>query len=238
MDGDRDTDGCPDGDGDKDGIPDDLDKCPTQPEDIDGFEDEDGCPDPDNDKDGLPDALDKCPNDAEDKDGFKDDDGCPEDDNDADGIKDAQDKCPDAAEDRDGCQDEDGCPEEGKVCVSKEKITISEKIFFKTGKADILPKSYALLAELAKVIIENPQIELIEIQGHTDNQGPDDFNMKLSDDRANSVMMHLISIGNVAPGRLKAKGYGEDVPIGDNKTTKGRDLNRRVEFMILKQKTE
>ena len=238
LDGDRDTDGCPDGDGDKDGIPDDLDKCPTQPEDIDGFEDEDGCPDPDNDKDGLPDAQDRCPNDAEDKDGFKDEDGCPEDDNDADGIKDAQDKCPDAAEDRDGCQDEDGCPEEGKVCVSKEKITISEKIFFKTGKADILPKSYALLAELAKVINENPQIELIEIQGHTDNQGPDDFNMKLSDDRANSVMMHLIQIGNVAPGRLKAKGYGEDVPIGDNKTTKGRDLNRRVEFMILKQKTE
>jgi len=236
LDGDRDTDGCPDGDGDKDGIPDDLDKCPTQPEDIDGFEDEDGCPDPDNDKDGLPDNLDKCPNDPEDKDGFKDDDGCPEDDNDGDGIKDAQDKCPDVAEDRDGCQDEDGCPEEGKVCVTKEKITISEKIFFKTGKADILPKSYALLAELAKVINENPQIELIEIQGHTDAQGPDDFNRTLSDSRANSVMTHLVTLGSVNAQRLSAKGYGEDVPIGNNKTAAGRELNRRVEFMIVRQK--
>ncbi|MFO0747617.1 MAG: OmpA family protein [Myxococcota bacterium] len=235
MDGDRDTDGCPDGDGDHDGIADDIDKCPTQPEDVDGFQDEDGCPDPDNDQDGLPDKVDKCPNDPEDKDGWKDDDGCPEPDNDSDGILDVNDKCPDKAEDKDGCQDEDGCPEEGRVCVSKEKITITEKIFFKTGKADILPKSYSLLAELAKVMNENPQIQLIEIQGHTDSQGPDDFNKKLSDDRANSVMTHLVTIGQVDAKRLIAKGYGEDVPVGDNKTAKGRELNRRVEFMILKQ---
>ena len=238
LDGDRDNDGCPDGDGDKDGIPDDLDRCPTQPEDVDGFEDEDGCPDPDNDKDGMPDAIDRCPSDPEDKDGNKDDDGCPETDNDSDGIPDLQDKCPDRAEDIDGCQDEDGCPEEGRVCVSKEKITISEKIFFKTGKADILPKSYGLLAELAKVINENPQIELIEIQGHTDDQGPDDFNLKLSDARANAVLAHLVTIGSVDARRLRARGYGEDVPIGDNRSAAGRELNRRVEFMILKQKTE
>lgn len=237
LDGDRDGDGCPDGDGDRDGIPDDLDKCPTQPEDLDGIDDADGCPDVDNDGDGLPDSADGCPTDPEDKDGFKDDDGCPDRDNDGDGILDAQDKCPDVAEDRDGCQDEDGCPEEGRVCVSKEKISITEKIFFKVGKADILPKSYGLLAELAKVINENPQIELIEIQGHTDSQGPDDFNMRLSDDRANAVMMHLVSVGRVAAGRLRAKGYGEQVPIGDNRTARGRELNRRVEFMILRQKT-
>lgn len=238
LDGDRDTDGCPDGDGDKDGVPDDLDKCPTLPEDFDGFEDEDGCPEADNDKDGIPDATDRCPVDPEDKDGNKDDDGCPENDNDSDGIPDAKDKCPDRPEDIDGCQDEDGCPEEGRVCVSKEKITISEKIFFKTGKADILPKSYGLLAELAKVINENPQIELIEIQGHTDDQGPDDFNLRLSDARANAVMLHLVTVGSVDARRLRAKGYGEDVPIGDNRTAAGRELNRRVEFMILRQKTD
>ncbi len=238
LDGDRDDDGCPDGDGDKDGIPDDLDKCPAQPEDIDGFQDDDGCPDPDNDGDGIPDGIDKCPIDPEDKDGYKDDDGCPDPDNDGDGIPDAQDKCPDLPEDRDGCQDEDGCPEEGRVCVSKEKISITEKIFFKTGKADILPKSYGLLEELAKVINDNPQIELIEIQGHTDDQGPDEFNRRLSDDRANAVMLHLVSIGKVDASRLRAKGYGEDVPIGNNRTAQGRELNRRVEFMILRQKTQ
>jgi outer membrane protein OmpA-like peptidoglycan-associated protein len=92
-------------DRDKDGIPDDLDKCPDEPEDMDGFEDEDGCPDVDNDKDGICDpwvmkqglsekyahictGADKCPNSAEDLDGFEDEDGCPDPDNDGDGIPD------------------------------------------------------------------------------------------------------------------------------------------------------
>lgn len=101
--GPKDTDG--------DGIPDNLDKCPTEPEDKDGFQDDDGCPDPDNDGDGIPDATDKCPTEAEDKDGFQDDDGCPDPDNDSDGIPDAADKCPNEAEDKDGFQDEDGCPD-------------------------------------------------------------------------------------------------------------------------------
>lgn len=65
-------------DRDADGVPDDIDKCPDDPEDMDGFEDADGCPDLDNDKDGIRDADDLCPNDAEDKDGIKDEDGCPE----------------------------------------------------------------------------------------------------------------------------------------------------------------
>ena len=65
-------------DRDGDGIPDDLDKCPDEPEDKDGFEDEDGCPDPDNDKDGIPDAVDKCPNEPETVNGVDDEDGCPD----------------------------------------------------------------------------------------------------------------------------------------------------------------
>ncbi len=98
-------------DTDGDGIPDSRDKCPTQPEDKDGFQDEDGCPDPDNDKDGIADEDDKCPNDPEDKDGFQDADGCPDPDNDKDGILDATDKCPNEPEDKDGFQDADGCPD-------------------------------------------------------------------------------------------------------------------------------
>lgn len=98
-------------DTDHDGIADDMDKCPTDAEDKDGYQDEDGCPDPDNDGDEIPDVKDKCPNDAEDKDGFQDDDGCPELDNDGDGIPDAKDKCPNQAETKNGFQDEDGCPD-------------------------------------------------------------------------------------------------------------------------------
>jgi len=102
------------GDRDGDGLKDDVDKCPDDPEDFDGFEDEDGCPDPDNDRDGIPDVDDKCPNIPEDKDGYQDEDGCPEgdkNDRDGDGILDNVDKCPDDPEDFDGFQDEDGCPD-------------------------------------------------------------------------------------------------------------------------------
>ena len=102
------------GDRDGDGIKDDVDKCPDEPEDFDGFQDEDGCPDPDNDNDGIPDKLDRCPNEPEDRDGDQDEDGCPESndgDRDGDGILDSKDKCPDDPEDKDGFQDEDGCPD-------------------------------------------------------------------------------------------------------------------------------
>ncbi|MBU1220050.1 OmpA family protein [Myxococcota bacterium] len=110
------------GDRDGDGIKDDVDMCPDDKEDIDGFEDQDGCPDPDNDQDGIPDKLDKCPNEPEDEDGFEDKDGCPDPDNDGDGVLDSADRCPgtdkdkvdnfkNTKEDRDGFEDEDGCPD-------------------------------------------------------------------------------------------------------------------------------
>ena len=99
------------GDRDGDGIPDDLDKCPDEPEDKDGFQDDDGCPDPDNDNDGIPDIDDRCPNEP----GVAENQGCPripvDGDRDGDGIPDSRDKCPDVPEDRDGFEDEDGCPD-------------------------------------------------------------------------------------------------------------------------------
>ncbi|MBX3272625.1 MAG: thrombospondin type 3 repeat-containing protein [Sandaracinaceae bacterium] len=99
------------GDSDGDGIEDGRDACPSEAEDVDGWEDEDGCPDPDNDGDGLADAVDPCPDVAEDVDGYQDDDGCPDPDNDGDGIADGYDSCPDEPEDFDGDRDEDGCPD-------------------------------------------------------------------------------------------------------------------------------
>ncbi|MCX7727042.1 MAG: OmpA family protein [Chitinispirillaceae bacterium] len=98
-------------DDDHDGLKNNIDRCPKDAEDKDGFEDGDGCPDPDNDKDGIADTLDKCPLEPEDKDGFEDEDGCPDPDNDKDGIMDIKDQCPNMAEDFDGNEDVDGCPE-------------------------------------------------------------------------------------------------------------------------------
>jgi hypothetical protein len=98
-------------DRDGDGVSDRSDRCPDQPEDLDGFEDGDGCPDPDNDRDGVPDGVDACPVVPEDRDGFLDSDGCPDPDNDGDGLVDDRDLCINAAEDKDGFRDSDGCPD-------------------------------------------------------------------------------------------------------------------------------
>ncbi|MCB9555839.1 MAG: OmpA family protein [Deltaproteobacteria bacterium] len=98
-------------DTDGDGIYDQDDRCPTQPEDFDGFQDKDGCPDPDNDGDLIPDVRDKCPNEPEDRDTFEDDDGCPDPDNDKDGIPDIRDSCPFKPETKNGYKDDDGCPD-------------------------------------------------------------------------------------------------------------------------------
>jgi hypothetical protein len=96
---------------DRDEVKDETDLCPSEPEDLDGFEDADGCPDPDNDGDGVLDVADKCPNDAETVNGYMDADGCPEPDADRDGVMDSVDKCPGEREDIDGFEDGDGCPD-------------------------------------------------------------------------------------------------------------------------------
>jgi OOP family OmpA-OmpF porin len=230
KDGFQDDDGCPDPDNDHDGIPDNLDKCPNDPEDKDGFQDEDGCPDYDNDHDGIPDNLDKCPNEPEDKDGFQDEDGCPDPDNDGDGIPDAIDKCPNQPETFNHYKDEDGCPDE--VPAEVKKFTgVIEGINFKTGSAEILPGSFAILDRALKVLQDFPDVNL-EISGHTDSKGRAMYNLNLSQNRANSVKLYFVSRG-IASTRLLAVGYGKDRPIADNSTSSGRATNRRTEFRLI-----
>ena len=102
----------PPADYDGDGLVGAADKCPKEPENINGFEDADGCPDAgDDDHDGIRNDKDKCPTQPEDIDGFEDDDGCPDPDNDKDGVLDVNDKCPLVPEDKDGFEDDDGCPD-------------------------------------------------------------------------------------------------------------------------------
>ena len=214
------------GDRDGDGLTDNIDKCPDDPEDKDGFEDDDGCPDLDNDKDGLSDKIDKCPDEAEDKDGFDDDDGCPDPDNDNDTFLDKDDKCP-----LEFGVAPDGCPKKyTNVVVTKTKIEIKQTIFFDFRKATIKRVSFALLDEVAQAMRDNPTLR-VEIQGHTDSVGNDRFNLKLSQKRAESVKKYLVQQG-IEARRMVPKGYGETVPIADNRTSDGRGENRRVEFVI------
>jgi len=239
KDGFQDEDGCPDPDNDQDGIPDVKDQCPLQPETVNGFQDQDGCPDEepnkDSDGDGIPDKKDKCPLQAEDKDGFQDEDGCPDPDNDQDGIPDVKDQCPNEPETINGVKDDDGCPDEGKskVRLESNRIVILDKVYFATAKDVILPKSFNLLQQVASVLKNNPQIEKLRVEGHTDDQGNDASNLKLSQRRSITVRNFLIREG-VAVERLEAEGYGETKPVDTNKTAAGRENNRRVEFNILR----
>jgi OmpA-OmpF porin, OOP family len=236
RDGFQDADGCPeakDGDRDGDGIPDSKDKCPDQPEDRDGFQDADGCPDPDNDQDGIPDTVDKCPNDPEDKDGFEDADGCPDPDNDHDGIPDVKDKCPNEPETYNGFEDEDGCPDKGSVIIQDNSIVILDKIQFAYNSAEILPASDPILDAVATTLAHHPEFVLLEVAGHADERGSDDYNLKLTQSRVNSVVRALVERG-IDHSRLRSKGYGEYCPLDPGHDEGAWEKNRRVEFKIVK----
>jgi outer membrane protein OmpA-like peptidoglycan-associated protein len=234
-DGDADADGCPEGDDadrDGDGILDSVDQCPDDPEDLDGFEDSDGCPDPDNDKDGILDVDDMCPNDPEDKDKFQDKDGCPDPDNDQDRILDKSDSCPNDPETYNGFEDKDGCPDRGSVIIEENQIVILEKIYFETDSAEIQQRSYPIIDAVAATLIGNPQILMIEIQGHADERSSDEYNIKLTRDRAAAVLEALYQRG-VDRRRMRSGGYGERCPIDPSHNETAWEKNRRVEFKIL-----
>jgi outer membrane protein OmpA-like peptidoglycan-associated protein len=237
VDGYKDDDGCPDLDNDGDGILDVDDGCPMERETINGIEDDDGCPDGeagDRDGDGIADDDDDCPDRAEDFDGHRDEDGCPDPDNDFDGVPDSQDQCPEEHESINGIDDDDGCPDEGEAQteIVERKIEIQGTVLFETAKSTIRNESKNLLDQVALTIKANPQIRLVRVEGHTDDRGASEDNLFLSQDRADSVRRYLIGRG-VEPERLVAEGYGEEQPIDTNDTAKGRQANRRVDFVII-----
>jgi outer membrane protein OmpA-like peptidoglycan-associated protein len=235
-DGDADDDGCPEGnigDRDGDGILDNVDECPDDPEDRDGFQDEEGCPDPDNDNDGILDVDDLCPNDPEDRDGFEDEDGCPDPDNDKDRILDVDDACPNDPETYNGFEDEDGCPDRGNVIIEENEIIILEKIYFATDSAEILPRSFPIVDAVAATLVGNPQITLVEVQGHADERGSDEYNIRLTADRAASVVQALGQRG-VDMNRMRSAGYGERCPVDPGHNPAAWEKNRRVEFKIIR----
>jgi outer membrane protein OmpA-like peptidoglycan-associated protein len=121
-----------------------------------------------------------------------------------------------------------------RVVLTASSITIGDKVQFATGSSQILPVSFSLLDEVARMLTDNPQIELLQIEGHTDSTGTPAVNRKLSQQRAESVLTYLTSKG-VTGGRMKAKGFGPDKPVSDNTSDDGKEKNRRVEFNIVKQ---
>ena len=109
---------------------------------------------------------------------------------------------------------------------------VLKNVFFNTGSADLKPQSSFELDKLVDLLLRYPKIK-IRISGHTDNTGSDAINLPLSRARANTVCAYLISKG-IDRDRLRCKGYGASLPIGDNNTAEGRRKNRRTTFEILK----
>ncbi len=153
--------------------------------------------------------------------------GCPPD-RDGDGIIDSEDACPDAPGPKTDDPKTNGCP---KAAVVNGMIKISEQVKFATGSAKILKDSDELLGAVADIFLKHPEIKKVRIEGHTDNVGKAAANKKLSQARAESVKTWLTKHG-IDKGRMTAIGFGQEKPIDDNTTDKGRANNRRVEFHI------
>ncbi|HLA54996.1 MAG TPA: OmpA family protein [Flavobacterium sp.] len=207
--------GCPDTDGD--GVADKDDACP----DVAGLKSMNGCPDTDGD--GVTDKSDKCPTVK----GPAENGGCPWPDTDGDGVLDKDDRCVDVK----GTVANNGCPEMSEEQVLKLNA-YAKTILFNSGKASFKKETFPVLQAIAAILKEFPSSNFT-IEGHTDSDGKDAMNQKLSEDRAAAVKNYLIENG-IDAARLTSAGYGETKPIDTNKTAKGKANNRRVEVKLVK----
>ena len=209
--------GCPDTDGD--GIADKDDACP----DVAGLKTLNGCPDTDGD--GVTDKADKCPTEK----GPRDNAGCPWKDTDGDSVLDKDDKCPDVK----GTVANNGCPEQ---VISDEVVNqlnaYAKTILFDTNKATFQARTMPVLESITAILVKYPAAKF-SIEGHTDADGKDAANLKLSQDRAAAVVTYLVSKG-IGSDRLTSTGFGEANPIDSNKTKAGKANNRRVEVKLVK----
>jgi OOP family OmpA-OmpF porin len=219
--------GCPT-DSDGDGVFDGVDKCEATP--TGARVDAAGCP-LDADGDGVFDGIDTCANTPT---GAKVDAlGCPLD-TDNDGVPDGIDRCPDTPPN--ARVDVSGCPievsEKEIELLDTGKITV-RNIRFATGKADLAPESGPVLDEIGRILVNWPDLR-VEIGGHTDADGSEAFNQKLSDQRAKAVLDYLTGkFPGIKADQYVTKGYGESEPVATNATRDGKAQNRRVEFKVL-----
>src|SRR5574343_511115 len=207
--------GCPDTDGD--GIIDSEDACV----DVKGTKIMKGCPDADGD--GVADKDDNCPAVK----GAKDNAGCPWPDTDGDSVIDKDDKCPTVA----GTVANNGCPEVSDDAIKKLN-DYAKTILFNSGKSSFQKQTMPVLQAITAILKEYPTAKF-SIEGHTDSDGKDASNLKLSQDRAAAVKNYLVEKG-IDASRLTSEGFGEAKPIDSNKTAKGKANNRRVEVKLVK----
>lgn len=217
--------GCP-VDSDGDGVFDGIDQCDGTP--AGAAVDAAGCPS-DTDGDGVFDGIDKCDNTP--AGAVVDDAGCPVD-SDGDGVFDGLDNCPDTPENVK--VDKEGCPlTDVEVQLLDTGSLTTNQIVFEFSSAEIDVAQSGILTAIGEAMSDWPELE-IEIIGHTDSSGPEEFNLELSQQRAASVLKYLqANFPQISDSQVKASGRGETQPIADNDTAEGRQANRRVEFKVL-----
>jgi outer membrane protein OmpA-like peptidoglycan-associated protein len=208
--------GCPDTDGD--GVADKDDSCPE----VAGLKALKGCPDTDGD--GTTDKADKCPT----VNGPKENAGCPWPDTDGDSVLDKDDKCP--AEK--GSVANNGCPE--VTVQTLEDVNLQAKsIYFNSGKATFKTSDVPVrLDAIAAILVQYPNAKF-SVEGHTDSDGSEMYNQKLSEARANAVRDAIIKRG-ISASNVVAIGFGETAPIASNKKAEGKAQNRRTEVKLQK----
>src|SRR5574343_298243 len=210
--GPKETGGCPDAD--QDGVIDPLDVCHTEK----GIEKYAGHPIPDSDGDGINNEEDKCP----DVKGLAKYNGCPIPDTDGDGVNDEKDRCPLTK----GVAENSGCAPVKKSIIKKVDAA-AQKIQCGYKSVLLTEDSKLVLNEMVALLKANPELKLT-IEGHTSADGNPANHQKLSEARANSVRIYLISKG-IDPFRLESVGYGASKPIVDAFTAAALAKNRRVE---------
>lgn len=199
--------GCKDTDAD--GVADPKDVCPS----IAGLSSMMGCPD--SDMDGIVDSKDVCPKMA----GSEENGGCPDSDN--DGVLDKDDDCPNEV----GAPGNKGCPGISEE-VQEQLDVIFTNLLFGSNSSVIDASSLDDLDNLVSIMLNDESLKL-SIEGHTDSRGRDEYNLSLSQLRADAVKTYLVE-KEVAADRITSVGYGETKPIDTNETPEGRNKNRRV----------
>jgi OmpA-OmpF porin, OOP family len=223
--------GCaPSADRDKDGVPDTEDVCPDQPGLHSDDPMKDGCPPAaDRDKDGVLDKDDACPDAHGVQTTNPKTNGCPlQTDSDNDGVLDAADACPTVPGPAAKDPKMNGCP---IARTEAAQTKLGERIKFNANSAEIPKENEAILNEIAKFLIERPDIKWVRVEGHTDKWAEAQRAKALSAKRAEAVVEWLGKHG-VDLERLMSQGFGSERPIDSNDTEQGRKNNRRVEFHV------
>jgi outer membrane protein OmpA-like peptidoglycan-associated protein len=188
-------------------------------------------PNADRDGDGIPDVRDACKDQPETFDGFDDEDGCPELDGDGDGVPFEKDRCPqEPIRPEQDPRYSDGCPKVAEFAGTR--IAVTETIFFREGRAELLPSAEPVLSAVAAVMTNHAEIDHFLVEGHTNRNGSDAYNVRLSDARAFAVMGWLVAHG-VPAERLLSKGFGESRPLIEYDAPDAEKINRRVEFRVV-----